>query len=55
MDNRPLKVSTGVRPVAFPDNTEPAVPGYPQRVPEPSTGLSADPIKRSATIRHDTS
>jgi hypothetical protein len=55
VDNRPLKVSVVVRPVAFPDNTEPAVPGRPQRVPEPSTGLYADPIKRSATIRRDTS
>jgi len=55
VDNRPLKVSAGIRPVAFPDKIEPAVPGHPQRIPEPSTTLSADPIKRSASIRRDTS
>jgi len=55
VDNRPLKVSTGVRPVAFPDNTEPAVPGRPQRVPGLSTRPNADPFKRGGAIRRDTS
>jgi len=55
VDNRPLKVFAMVRPVAFPDNTEPAVPARPQRVPEPSTEPDMDPIKRGATIRGDTS
>jgi hypothetical protein len=55
VDNRPLKVSTGVRPVAFPDKTELAVPARPQRIPEPSTTPTADPIKQSAAIRRDTS
>jgi len=55
VDNRPLKVSATVRPVAFPDKTEPAVPGRPLRVPRPSTGLNADPIKQNAAMGRDTS